>query len=92
MKVITNPTDQDIYIIFHGKREDCEANGSTVVKDDVAKYWKRTHQFVGMSNHEEGNEIVSEPESPAVEPRTEKSERKPTVEKAPRKQPSAKKK
>ena len=66
MKLLQNPTDNDITIIYKApKSYTIKAGGELEVDDDVARFWLKLHPFLFISKIEKKIEV--EPEIKDVE-------------------------
>ena len=52
-KIITNPTDSDIKILFEGISYEVKGKESIEVSDKVAKFWGKLHGFLEISDIED---------------------------------------
>ena len=50
MKLLKNTTKNDVSIAFKGTRFTIKSNGSLLVQDEVATFWKGVHGFIDVSD------------------------------------------
>lgn len=63
MKILTNPSKQDVRIRFKGLDYEIPANGKLAVSEELSAFWLNVHAFLQVND-----EQVKLPEVPVAKP------------------------